>query len=44
MCEEACPCDAIRLDTGIYEIAAPSRSDFVVDKEFLLNNTTDGTL
>jgi NADH-quinone oxidoreductase subunit I len=43
LCEEACPCDAIRLDTGIYEIAAATREQFVVDKEFLLNNTTDGT-
>jgi len=44
LCEEACPCDAIRLDTGIYEIAADNREKFVVDKEFLLNNETDGTL
>ncbi len=44
LCEEACPCDAIRMDTGIYEIAADSRSSFVVDKDFLLNNTTEGTL
>ena len=44
LCEEACPCDAIRLDTGIYEIAADKREKFVVDKDFLLNNTTDGTL
>ena len=44
LCEEACPCDAIRMDTGIYEIAAPTREQFFVDKEFLLNNTTDGTL
>jgi len=44
LCEEACPCDAIRMDTGIYEIAADDRKAFVVDKEFLLNNTTDGTL
>ena len=43
LCEEACPCDAIRLDTGIYEIAADSREKFIVDKEFLLNNETDGT-
>jgi len=43
LCEEACPCDAIRLDTGIYEIAANSREKFVVDKDFLLNNTTSGT-
>ncbi len=44
LCEEACPCDAIRLDTGIYEIAADSREKFIVDKEFLLDNHTDGTL
>ena len=44
LCEEACPCDAIRLDTGIYEIAADSREKFIVDKDFLLNNRTDGTL
>ena len=44
LCEEACPCDAIRLDTGIYEIAANTREAFIVDKEFLLNNKTDGTL
>lgn len=43
LCEEACPCDAIRMDTGIYEIAADSREKFYVDKDFLLNNTTDGT-
>jgi NADH-quinone oxidoreductase subunit I len=44
LCEEACPCDAIRMDTGIYEIAADAREKFVVDKEFLLNNDSDGTL
>jgi NADH-quinone oxidoreductase subunit I len=44
LCEEACPCDAIRMDTGIYEIAADQREKFVVDKDFLLNNDTDGTL
>ncbi len=43
LCEEACPCDAIRLDTGIYEIAADSREKFVVDKDFLLTNKTNGT-
>ena len=44
LCEEACPCDAIRMDTGIYEIAADSREKFHVDKHFLLNNMSDGTL
>ena len=43
LCEEACPCDAIRLDTGIYEIAADSREKFVVDKEFLLNEEERGS-
>lgn len=42
-CVEACPCDAIRMDTGIYEIAADDRKKFIVDKDFLLNNKTDGT-
>lgn len=43
LCVEACPCDAIRMDTGIFEIVADNRAAFVVDKDFLLNNTTDGT-
>jgi hypothetical protein len=30
------------MDTGIFEIAADNRAAFVIDKEFLLNNTTDG--
>jgi NADH-quinone oxidoreductase subunit I len=42
LCVEACPCDAIRMDTGIFELAADSREAFVVDIDFLLNNTTDG--
>ncbi len=44
LCEEACPCDAIRMDTGIYESVADSREKFFVDKEFLLNDRTRGTL
>jgi len=44
LCEEACPCDAIRMDTGIYEIVADSREKFFVNKEFLLNDDTHGTL
>jgi len=43
LCEEACPCDAIRMDTGIYEIAGTTREEFIVSKEFLLNNKSDGT-
>ena len=41
-CVEACPKDAIRMDTGIFEISADNRDAFKVDKDFLLNNTTDG--
>jgi len=44
LCEEACPCDAIRMDTGIYEIVADAREKFFVDKDFLLNDETRGTL
>ena len=42
LCVEACPCDAIRMDTAIFEMAADSRAAFLVDMDFLLNNTTDG--
>ena len=31
------------MDTGIYEISADSRDKFLVDKEFLLNDTERGT-
>ena len=37
-CVEACPCDAIRMDTGIFSIVARQREDFVVNKEQLLKN------
>ena len=35
-CVEACPCDAIRMDSGIYTIFATKREDFVINKEQLL--------
>ena len=37
-CVEACPCDAIRMDTGIFSFVASSREDFLVDKDYLMNN------
>jgi len=37
-CVEACPCDAIRMDTGIFSFIGKTREEFVVDKEYLLNN------
>jgi len=35
-CVEACPCDAIRMDTGIFSVTGKSREDFVLDRERLL--------
>jgi len=37
-CVDACPCDAIRMDTGIFSLTGKTREEFVVDKEYLLNN------
>jgi NADH-quinone oxidoreductase subunit I len=37
-CVEACPCDAIRMDTGIFSFVGSDRKDFLVDKEYLMNN------
>jgi NADH-quinone oxidoreductase subunit I len=36
-CVEACPCDAIRMDSGIFSLIAQSREEFVYDKEKLLS-------
>jgi len=36
-CVEACPCDAIRMDTKIAILAADSRAAFVIDKTQLLD-------
>jgi formate hydrogenlyase subunit 6/NADH:ubiquinone oxidoreductase subunit I len=35
-CVEACPCDAIRMDTGIHVTAQSSRKPFVYDRQHLL--------
>ena len=37
LCVEACPVDAIRMDTGKYELADESRDRLVYDLDFLLN-------
>ncbi len=37
-CVEACPCDAIRMDTGIFSLTGNKREDFVLSKEQLLAN------
>jgi len=36
-CVEACPEDAIRMDTGEFHLAFYDRKALVYDKEFLLN-------
>ena len=37
-CVEACPCDAIRMDTGIFSFVQKKREDFVLDIDTLLAN------
>ena len=36
-CVEACPKDAIRMDTGIYEINAFTRQDMVHNKRYMVD-------
>lgn len=36
-CVEACPCDAIRMDTGIHMTALDNRADFIYDKAKLMS-------
>jgi NADH-quinone oxidoreductase subunit I len=38
-CVEACPCDAIRMDTGLFPPAGLERAQFVDDKETLLSRS-----
>lgn len=35
-CVEACPCDAIRMDTKVFDLAHWDRTKLVFDKEYLL--------
>jgi len=37
LCVEACPCDAIRMDTGVHVPASDKREDFIFDKEKLMS-------
>ena len=39
LCVEACPEDAIRMDTGILELAAGSRAELVYTKDQLLSQS-----
>jgi NADH-quinone oxidoreductase subunit I len=38
LCVEACPCDAIRMDTGMLPMPALDRSAFIYTKERLLSH------
>jgi NADH-quinone oxidoreductase subunit I len=38
LCVEACPCDAIRMDTGKHPAPAYRREDFIYSKERLLSH------
>src|SRR5579871_1725111 len=38
-CVEACPCDAIRMDTGMHAVPYDSRDQFIYDKDQLLHFT-----
>jgi NADH-quinone oxidoreductase subunit I len=37
LCVEACPCDAIRMDTGMHSWPTIRRADAILDKEELLS-------
>ncbi|MBL8605560.1 MAG: NADH-quinone oxidoreductase subunit I [Myxococcales bacterium] len=36
-CVEACPCDAIRMDTGLHMTALDNRASFIFDKAMLMS-------
>ena len=38
LCVEACPCDAIRMDTGIFALAAYEREPFLYPRNLLLGD------
>jgi NADH-quinone oxidoreductase subunit I len=35
-CVEACPCDAIRMDTGVHAAPYDSREQFIYEKDLLM--------
>ena len=37
LCVEACPCDAIRMDTGMHAPAVETRGEGIMDKKNLLD-------
>ena len=43
-CVEACPCDAIRMDTGMHAVPYDSRDQFIYEKDLLMGFAgRDGT-
>jgi NADH-quinone oxidoreductase subunit I len=43
-CVEACPCDAIRMDTGMHAVPYDSRDQHIYDRDLLLSLAArDGT-
>ena len=38
LCVEACPCDAIRMDTQKIENAGYTRQFFIADKDYLIES------
>ena len=37
LCVEACPCDAIRMDTGMHAVPYDSRDQFIYEKDLLMS-------
>jgi NADH-quinone oxidoreductase subunit I len=42
LCVEACPCDAIRMDTGRYDRVGRERQQLVLNIDDLRNNAASG--
>jgi NADH-quinone oxidoreductase subunit I len=43
LCVEACPCDAIRMDTKVHAWPTIRRADAILDKEALLSRGDQST-
>jgi NADH-quinone oxidoreductase subunit I len=39
LCVEACPEDAIRMDSGYVDLGGMTRAEFYLDRDFLLHNS-----
>jgi NADH-quinone oxidoreductase subunit I len=43
LCVEACPCDAIRMDTGIHAPPVEERADAIEDKDSMMKRGARST-